>query len=151
MKGVGDSCKVLIPVQDEKAWSIHPGDRDWVSVIEAIGMSGYVVPPFVIFEGKQIQRLWITSVIDPRTVLNVYPAGWKDRVIALRWIKYFDSYTRPRTVGTYRLLVLDGHSSHVSLDFVQYCEDTKIIPLCLPHSTHILQPLDLRKYKVVPP
>jgi DDE superfamily endonuclease len=32
----------------------------------------------------------------------------------------------------------------VSLPFIQYCEDNNIIPLCLPpHSTHILQPLDV--------
>ena len=30
------------------------------------------------------------------------------------------------------------------MDFVQYCQDHKIIPLCLPpHSTHYLQPLDV--------
>ena len=30
------------------------------------------------------------------------------------------------------------------MQFVQYCEDHRIIPLCLPpHATHLLQPLDL--------
>ena len=44
----------------------------------------------------------------------------------------------------YRLLLLDGHASHVSIDFVRYCQDHKIIPLCLPpHLTHYLQPLDV--------
>ena len=44
----------------------------------------------------------------------------------------------------YRLLILDGHTSHVSLEFIQYCTDHKIIALCLPpHSTHVLQPLDV--------
>lgn len=42
------------------------------------------------------------------------------------------------------MLLLDGHASHVSISFVQYCQDHKIIPLCLPpHSTHYLQPLDV--------
>jgi len=38
---------------------------------------------------------------------------------------------------------MDGHISHLFLDFIQYCKDIKIIPFCLPpHSTYNLQPLD---------
>ena len=39
---------------------------------------------------------------------------------------------------------MDGHSSYINVDFVEYCWNHKIIPICLPpHLTHILQPLDL--------
>jgi DDE superfamily endonuclease len=32
----------------------------------------------------------------------------------------------------------------VSIPFIEYCEQHHIIPLCLPpHSTHVLQPLDV--------
>jgi len=42
------------------------------------------------------------------------------------------------------LLILNGHKSHVLIPFIEYCEAYKIVPLCLPpHSTHILQPLDV--------
>lgn len=144
MKGVGDNSKVLLPVEAEESWSIQPGDREWVSIIESIGMNGYSPPPFVIFQGKQIQHSWIPPNIDTRTKIHVSPAGWTDRAIALEWIKHFDIYTKSQVQGTYRLLILDGHTSHVSLEFIQYCEDAKIVPLCLPpHSTHILQPLDV--------
>lgn len=144
MKGTTGNSKVLVPVQDEKAWVIQPGDRDWVSVIETIGMSGYSPPPFVIFAGKQIQHSWIPADIDPYTVIRISPAGWTDRAIALSWLNHFNSYTQPRTKGTHRLLILDGHTSHTSLDFIQFCENNKIIPLCLPpHATHELQPLDV--------
>ncbi|KAF2178998.1 DDE-domain-containing protein, partial [Zopfia rhizophila CBS 207.26] len=144
MKGTGDSCNVLIPVEQEHAWLTQPGDREWVSTIEAIGMNGYSPPAFVIFAGKQIQHSWIDPSIDRRTVLQVQQSGWTDRSIALHWLQHFDEYTRPHTVGIYRLLILDGHDSHVSLNFVQACEEAKIVPLYLPpHCTHILQPLDV--------
>ena len=42
------------------------------------------------------------------------------------------------------MLIIDGHSSYVNLKFVQFCEDYKIISICLlPHLIHLLQPLDL--------
>lgn len=56
----------------------------------------------------------------------------------------------PKKTG-FRILIMDGHSSHVNLKFVSYCWSRKIIPICLPpHATHLLQPLDLvmfRKFK----
>ena len=54
------------------------------------------------------------------------------------------SILRPRTIGGYRLLVLDGHESHHSDEFEEYCKEHNIITLCMPaHSSHILQPLDV--------
>lgn len=43
-----------------------------------------------------------------------------------------------------QLSVIDGNDSHVTWEFLRYCLENDIIPLCLPaHSTHILQPLDV--------
>ncbi|KAM9874083.1 transposase [Verticillium dahliae] len=57
---------------------------------------------------------------------------------------HFDKHTKPRTTGAYRLLILDGHQSHHLTDFELYCKDNNIITLCMPpHSSHILQPLDV--------
>jgi DDE superfamily endonuclease len=45
---------------------------------------------------------------------------------------------------------MDGHSSHVNIEFVKFCWSKKIIPICLPpHSTHLLQPLDLVIFSVL--
>jgi hypothetical protein len=47
-------------------------------------------------------------------------------------------------VGAYRLLIVDGHESHNSAAFHQYCTEHKIVTLCMPpHSSHLLQPLDV--------
>jgi hypothetical protein len=48
------------------------------------------------------------------------------------------------------MLVLDGHKSHQSIDFMDYYKDHNIIPLYLPsHSSHITQPLDVRFFSVL--
>ncbi|KAJ3455747.1 hypothetical protein MRS44_017229 [Fusarium solani] len=52
--------------------------------------------------------------------------------------------THPEEEKIYRLLVIDGFSGHTNFDFVMYCIQFDIIFCTLPpHSTHILQPLDL--------
>lgn len=49
-----------------------------------------------------------------------------------------------RNIIGYRLLILDGHESHHSTDFELYCKDKNTISICMPpHSSHILQPLDI--------
>jgi hypothetical protein len=60
------------------------------------------------------------------------------------WIRHFEKHTRARTVGGYRLLVLDGHESYHSSEFEEYCKENNIITLCMPpHSSHLLQPHDV--------
>ena len=144
MKGISDNVKVIISRNDKEAFTIQPGNKDWVSIVECISTTDYVLPPFVIFPGQQIQQSWTDKTIDGNTVIRVSENGWTNQEIGLEWLKHFDQHTEQRTTGRYRLLVLDGHSSHTSLDFIQYCEEHNIIALCLPpHSTHLLQPLDI--------
>jgi hypothetical protein len=48
------------------------------------------------------------------------------------------------------MLILDGHGSHISLDFLWACKQNKVYLLFLPaHSSHVLQPLDLSVFSVV--
>jgi hypothetical protein len=78
-------------------------------------------------------------------VVSLSSNGWTTNEIRLEWIKHFNKHTSNRTKGAYRLLVLDGHESHVSVDFQRYCKENKIVTLCMPaYSSHLLQPLDVK-------
>lgn len=48
------------------------------------------------------------------------------------------------------LLILDGHSSHLTPEFDQICKDNDIISLFMPaHASHLLQPLDVGYFAVL--
>jgi hypothetical protein len=48
----------------------------------------------------------------------------------------------------HRILVIDGHDSHISGEFLVLCQDADIHLVFLPpHSSHILQPLDQGPFK----
>jgi hypothetical protein len=50
----------------------------------------------------------------------------------------------------WRMLILDGHGSHIDLEFLWKCKQNKVHHLSLPaHSSHVLQPLDLLVFSVV--
>jgi len=124
---------------------VQPGNREWTTVIQAINATGRAIPPFIIFAGKYHLSAWYQEEDIPSTwAIRVTDNGWTTNEVGIEWLEHFDKYTKEHTVGAYRLLILDGHESHESLKFKQLCEEKKIITLCMPpHSSHLLQPLDV--------
>ena len=60
----------------------------------------------------------------------------------------FDRGTKAKARSSYRLLILDGHGSHLTIDFIEYCDQNKILlAVYPPHSTQTLQPLDVVMFK----
>ena len=129
---------------------LQPGNRAWVTTIECINASGWALPPCVIFKGKVFIESWFEGLPDDWR-LEVSPNGWTSDEIGLRWLeKLFIPSTSSRTKGKYRLLILDGHGSHLTAEFDQICEKNDIIAICMPpHSSHLLQPLDIGCFAVL--
>jgi hypothetical protein len=63
----------------------------------------------------------------------------------MEWIRQvFEPATREKACGKQRLLICDGHDSHISGDFLAYCYENQISLLVMPpHSSHLLQPADI--------
>ena len=74
--------------------------------------------PFIIFEGKQIQKAWQKEF--PKATYAISENGWTDNQHGLIWVR--DCF-HPQTahLGGRRLLIIDGHASHVSVDFIECC------------------------------
>ena len=56
----------------------------------------------------------------------------------------FEPWSRRYTTSAKWLLILDGHSSHLTAEFDAFCKENAIICLCMPaHASYLLQPLDV--------
>ena len=100
----------------------------------------------LLFAGKVHISTWCENNDIPRNwAITLSDNSWTTDKIGLYWIKdVFDPITAPRIVGKCRLLILDGHSSHVAPEFDQFCAERLIITLRMPpHSPHLLQPLNV--------
>jgi len=76
--------------------------------------------------------------------------GYTSREIATAWIEDWDKLTKAKANGRHRLLVVDGHSSHFTMGFLDYARKNKIVVLCYPsHSTHVYQGLDVVIFSVL--
>ncbi|CAF4492510.1 unnamed protein product, partial [Didymodactylos carnosus] len=80
---------------------------------------------------------------------NTSNNGWMEEVTFFQWfMKLFLKHSKniPRPL----LLLLDGHASHRSVRLIQAAIEHEVILLALrPHTTHILQPLDVVVFKPV--
>ncbi|EED15263.1 transposon, putative [Talaromyces stipitatus ATCC 10500] len=130
---------------------LQPGNREWVTAIEAVNSIGWALPSYIIFKAKKYARLgWFEDLPDDWRI-NISDNGWTTDKIGLEWLKtHFIPLTNDRTLGKYRMLILDGHGSHLTAEFDRTCTENNIIPVCMPpHSSHLLQPLDVGCFAVL--
>ena len=150
-QGISDKAKVIC-VRRERGMTgkmATDGTRELITVVETISGDGVSLPPLVIYKGAGHYMGWYQH-LDPMTCqawkFSYTKSGWNNRELSIEWLKHFDIITRSRLTAAkqYRLLVLDGCEIHIHVEFIEYCLDNSIIIYCLPpHSTHLLQPLNV--------
>ena len=121
----------------------QPGNREWVTAIECIS-TGFALGPYIIFKARVFQKGWFNH-LPKGWRLDKSDNGWTTDEIGRRWLEEcFIPQTKNRRQGRWLLLILDGHGSHLTPRFDKLCAENDIIAICMPpHSSHILQPLDV--------
>ena len=99
----------------------------------------------VILKGEKHLYGWYRGEIPACWTTAVSPNGWTDAILSCAWLQInFEPHTRPSESDHWRLLIFDGLDSHITWQFIQFALAHRIICVCLPpHSTHLLQPLDV--------
>lgn len=123
-----------------------------ITLIATISTVDAPVPPYIIYKGDNIIEEWLTVMDkEPAMMAGVSKTGWINGFHAKQWLtECFDPATKDRAKGDRRLLILDGHDTHVQASFLQACWDRNIVCLILPaHLTGIFQPLDVNFFNTL--
>ncbi|XP_072401714.1 uncharacterized protein [Diabrotica undecimpunctata] len=71
-----------------------------------------------------------------------YPSGWMPSENFVKYLKHFIQYACPSKNNSV-LMLMDNHTSHVSLEVITLCRKNHITLLgFLPHSSHRIQPVN---------
>lgn len=128
----------------------HGTGRENISVLMSCSANGIKGPPLFIFKGKSVWDAWIPKDDEgfPGCTYAATDNGWIEWKVFFNFIeKSFIQHTRP-SIDDPLLLIYDGHTSHVSLDLIEMAKKNYITIILLPpHSSHLLQPLDLSVFK----
>lgn len=149
---------LLVPYREKKAWLKQPGNREWATAIILASATGQCGRIHLIVKGKTLKPgllraldVALTKTDNLEGVIAVSKNGWSNISHAIQWLKVWNEDTMPSLdndgVRPYRLLILDGYYLHESLEFVEFCDQERIVLLCLPpHATHLLQLLDVAAF-----
>ena len=147
--GVCNNQRVLGTSLTSSTFKKTPENREWVSIIETISTTGIRLQPLVIFKGQGLQSRWFQDNNTPDYQYTVSTNSWTSNEIGLRWL---DQIFLPKTIpiSGYRLLLVDGHKSHTTHEFMWKCHQHHVVVFyLLPHSSHVLQPLDLACFSLL--
>jgi len=127
------------------------GNREWITILATICADGTSLSPGLIYQAisGNIQDTWLQDFdpIEQKCFFASSPTGWTNDSLGYSWLTtLFDCETKAkaRQGRDWRLLILDGHGSHINMRFIDYCHLNRILLAVFPpHSTHRLQPLDV--------
>jgi hypothetical protein len=124
------------------------GDNEKIhyTVQNCCNARGDYLPPMIIYKAKnRLYDTWCKSG-PKRAVFTTSNSGWIEEDQFIQWLQQL-FVPEIRKFGGKHVLILDGHSSHLSLSAIELCLNNNITMICLPaHSSHILQPLDVGVY-----
>ena len=142
------STKVLAARGSKEVHETAGGSgRDYITVLGAGSADGVRLPPYIIYKGVHLYARW-TEGRPAGARYGVSKSGWMEGDNFLDWFRSsFISAVQHLLESGPVVLFVDGHHSHLSLSLVKLEKETGVHLFCLPpHTTHILQPLDVGVY-----
>lgn len=116
-----------------------------LTVVCCMNAIGTFIPPALIFPRKNMKNELMDHA-PPGAIGLTQEKGWMNSEVFLKWLQHFVKFVKPSTEKKVLLLV-DGHSSHKSLEVITYAKEHGIVLFCFPpHCTHRVQPLDVSFY-----
>jgi hypothetical protein len=131
---------------------LRDGSREWVTILATICGDGTTLDPCLIYQSdaSTLQSSWVDDISPDKPAFTIAStSGWINNEIGLQWLcGVFDRLTKDKARQSWRLLIVDGHESHTSMAFINYCDQNRILLAVFPpHATHTLQPLDVVMFK----
>jgi hypothetical protein len=142
-KAQAQSGQLIGPSQD--------GNREWITILACICADGTSLSPSLIYQAVtgNLQDTWLQDFNpdDHSCFFTSSPTGWTNNDLGYQWLTtVFDRETKTKARGgrDWRLLIIDGHGSHINMRFLEWATKQRIlVAVYPPHSTHRLQPLDV--------
>lgn len=110
-----------------------------MTVLVCINAMGHIIPNLYISSASRRRENFVIRC-EPGAKMAVQKNGWIDEAIFCEWLEHFrDSVPGGVSLEKKHLLLVDGHSSHITLDVVTRASSYGIdITLLPPHTSHEL-------------
>ncbi len=119
---------------------ITSGNKTQITVLGCASATGQAIPPMVVFSGKRFNHELSEGEV-PGTLYGMSDSGWMDMELFSNW--FTNHFLKHAVSNRPIMLLLDGHSSHYTLELMKSAAEQDVVVFCLPpHTTADSQPLD---------
>lgn len=109
--------------------------------VTLVNAAGNFIPPAFIFPRKRMKPELLDGA-PPSSIGMVSDTSYMNSALFLDWLSHFKDHARPSKDNPV-LLILDNHTTHCTLEAVNFFRANHIHALTIPpHSSHKTQPLD---------
>ena len=108
------------------------GNKAQITILACANAVGTMIPPMEIFKGERLNYEWTRGEV-PDTKYVMSPQEWTDHELFFEWLS--KQFTKSIPPSQPVLLLLDGHSSHFTLEAIKFAAENEIILFLLatPH------------------
>ncbi len=144
----GDTGRVqpfLVKRGQKQVYVTQSGDKQQITVVGCFCADGEYMPPFMVFPGVRLTGINFEDF--PEAYRTTSENGWMTQETWLLFMEKYNEWMTSRGIKKPFIMWIDGHSSHISLEIAEYCNDSKIILYCfVANSTRFQQPADVALY-----
>ena len=135
--------KIIAMKGVKRIGQITSGERgSLVTLAFAVNAIGNQIPPFYLFPRKKMSPSYLKHA-TLETVGLANESGWMQQPEFVKFMQHFIKHSHS-SVKTPTLLLLDNHSSHLSVEAIDLALANGVTMLSFPpHCSHRLQPLDV--------
>jgi hypothetical protein len=140
---------VLAKTGSRNVHQVIPDEREWLTVLTCINAAGESIPNFYIFCGKRFRRNYI-HMCEQEATMAMSKKAWMTACLFSAWIDHFIVALKNHSSISLDCphLIMDGHSSHVTINIVEKARVVGLYLLTLPlHCSHAMQSLDVAVFK----
>ncbi|CAC5404762.1 unnamed protein product [Mytilus coruscus] len=135
------SGKILAAKGSKNMYSTCSADKSQITVLACMSATAHYLPPMLYFQGS-VSVIILEGFTE--ALLGRTKTGWMDSELFYTWVRDHLLLQWDRKVKRPVILLVDGHTSHISLETAQLCKSENVILYCLlEHASHILQPCDV--------
>ncbi|XP_065658622.1 uncharacterized protein LOC136083143 [Hydra vulgaris] len=123
-------------------------EKQMTTILTCFNSFGNYLPHQIIYKGKHVMKDWCKGGAQ-NVYYNSSSSGWMESEHFLSWFKTV-FLPHANKLSGFKVLKLDGHISHMSLELKKKALENSILLWGLPaHTSHFLQPLDVGVFKTV--
>lgn len=135
---------LVLAEKGKAVYDVAGNEKENVTTLFNVNAAGEFAPSLTIFKYEQLPKICVDSAPKDWGI-GKSENGW---MTSESFYEYFTNVFYPfllkSEIQLPVIVFLDGHVSHMSIHLSKFCKDKQIILCCFPpHSTHILQPLDV--------